>query len=126
MTKQYLIDHIQIDKNRIDVFACKKFKRQYLLDDFFAVYDDDINLEGLDSSILQIPFILNVIPIIWMSGEEYHIEELDYQLAYSLEGIRGAFRTMLTAVVVALGRWRCPRRRGNLPRSSLPRWNGVS
>jgi hypothetical protein len=94
MSKNYLIDHIDVNKSRLEVFACKKFKKQYQLDDFFAEYDDDIDLGKIDYSILQIPFLLNVIPIIWLFGEGYHIEKMDENLAHSLQEVREAFQTM--------------------------------
>jgi hypothetical protein len=94
MPKQYLIERFELNQNRIEVSACTSFDSRYLLDEFFVEYDENLKLDDLEYSILQIPFILNVIPIIWMSGEKYHIEQLDKTLASSLENIRGAFRTM--------------------------------
>lgn len=91
MVNKYLIDRIDVKKNRLEVFASKDFKKKWLLDDFFVEYDADVDLNRIDTSIVQIPFILNVIPIIWLSREIYHIESLDEGLARSLNEVREAF-----------------------------------
>lgn len=94
MPKQYLIDKMYLNGNRLTVFGCRQFTRNYLLDDFFVEYDDDVDLRRMDSSILQMPFVVNVIPIIWMSGEQYHMRSLDDNFARFPRELRGAFRGM--------------------------------
>lgn len=66
----------------------RTFKQHYLEDDFFAIYDKDIDLSFLDESIVTIPCILNVISIIWMSGDEYAIDSMDEDLYHSLNTIK--------------------------------------
>jgi biotin carboxylase len=83
-----LIESVQINRNIIDIVVNKEFKKQYLNDDFFAEYPDEVNLESLDYSIVTIPFIMQVISIIWISGKMYYIDSMDETLYYSLKRIR--------------------------------------
>ena len=89
-----LIRSMQVSKNRIEVKVNRGFKRRYLNSDFFAVYGDDINLHRLDESILSMPFIMNVISIVWISGEHYKIQSMDKELYYSLKKIKQVFKRM--------------------------------
>jgi hypothetical protein len=79
-----LIKAFHVEKNRIRVEVENSFKKNYLLDDFFVVYDEDIDLTSLDNSLLIIPFIMNVISIVWISGMDYYIDSLDADLYDSL------------------------------------------
>ena len=51
-------------------------------------YPQGIDLQDLPPSIVDIPLITNVIPVIWLSGKEYTIEEMDEDLYYSLIKIK--------------------------------------
>ena len=90
----HLIDAVIAEENIIKVYPNDKFKKQYLLENFFVKYDVDVEVDRLDYSIVTIPFILNVIPIVWLSGGEYSVESMDATLADSLEEIRKSFAVM--------------------------------
>ena len=62
-----------INKNKIVVKVDKGFSKQFIKEDFFAEYDTSIDLTKLDESIVTIPFILNIIPVVW-----YHYDSLNY------------------------------------------------
>lgn len=89
-----LIDDVIVESNVIKVYASNRFRRCYLREDFFVEYDPDVQVDSLDYSIVTIPFVLNVIPIVWLSGREYFIESLDATLAASLEEIRKTYQVM--------------------------------
>ncbi len=89
-----LIDKIVVNKNNLVIEVHDSFKRRYLKGDFFVRYQDDINLEELDSSLLIVPLLLNVITIIWASGETYTIPALDRDLWFSLEKVKKVFKRM--------------------------------
>ncbi len=89
-----LIEELRINKNRIDVIINRDFKDQYLRDDFFVEYEDEINLEQLDYSIVTIPFIMNVVSMVWISGKRYCIESMDENLYYSLKKIHEIFELL--------------------------------
>lgn len=87
-----LIERIQVRKNRLDVIINKEFKKNYLREDFFIEYDEDIDLEKLDYSIVIMPFIMNVISLVWISGEDYYVESMDQEVYDSLERIKQVFK----------------------------------
>jgi hypothetical protein len=89
-----LIKKIHVRNNFVKVEINTQFKKQYLVDDFFAEYDSSVNLEGFDYSILSMPFIMNAISIIWISGETYTVEEMDTELYQSLQRVKKVFQYM--------------------------------
>jgi len=94
MTTRYLIDDLKVEGSRIVVRAHPELTAKYLRRDFFVAFESDAILEGQDEAIITIPFLLNVIPIVWFSGETYRIESLDAELAVSLERVRGGMRRL--------------------------------
>ncbi len=114
-----LIRTIKVNKNTLTVQVNEDFKKTYLLDNFFAVYDSDIDLRRMDESILIMPFILNIISIIWISGKDYYIESMDKDLYTSLQIIKRVFQRMYPKTS-----WEgnlIPRRLiNNKPQSALP------
>ena len=88
-----LIEEIRFPKkNRLEVRINKEFKDAYLRDDFFVEYDSDIDLTKLDYTIVTLPFIMNVMSLIWISGKDYYIEALDQEVCDSLERVRMLFK----------------------------------
>ena len=81
-----------INKNKIVVKANKSFSRQFIKEDFFAEYDESIDLTKLNESIVTIPFILNIAPVIWFSNKTYSIDVMDKELYHSLQKVREVFR----------------------------------
>ncbi len=89
-----LIDAVTVNKNEISITVNKEFRRKYLLADFFAKYENDIDLTQLDYSIQIMPFIMNVVSIVWISGKDYYIESMDEELFGSLEKVKEVFKRM--------------------------------
>lgn len=89
-----LIVSIEAIHNNLKVSINEEFKSAYLLDDFFVEYDPDIDLTILDTSIVTIPFILNVMPIIWISGKNYFIDSMDEDLYHALIKIKAIYQRM--------------------------------
>ncbi len=81
-----------INKNKIVVKANQSFSRQFIKEDFFVEYDKSIDLTKLDESIVTIPFILSIIPIVWVSNKIYSIKVMDKDLYYSLQEVKKVFR----------------------------------
>ncbi|MFC2099476.1 hypothetical protein ACFLSF_01420 [Candidatus Bipolaricaulota bacterium] len=94
----YLVDELIVEGSRIVTRAHPRFRSKHLTDDFFVQYEDDVSLDALDESILIIPFLLNVLPLVWISGETYRIRSLDAELAAALDGIRRTFRTLYPGI----------------------------
>lgn len=91
--KQDLIESVHFPKkNRIEIKINKEFKKAYLHDDFFVEYDEDIDLTKLDYEIVTLPFLMNVMSLIWISGKKYSIESMDQNVYDSLERIKSIFK----------------------------------
>jgi hypothetical protein len=97
LSEPYLVDELIVEGSRIATRAHPRFHSRYLSEDFFVQYEDSVSLDALDESILIIPFLLNVLPLVWISGETYRIRSLDAELASALDGIRRTFRTLYPA-----------------------------
>lgn len=89
-----LIEQMTVRENKLEIIPHPEFKKNYLKGNFFAHYDSDINLERFDYSIQSMPFIMNVISIVWISGEIYYIDEMDAELYDSLERVKRVFKKM--------------------------------
>jgi len=96
--KEYLIQSINVKENRLEIIPNTDFKKSYLTENFFAIYGNDIQLNQLNDSILSIPFVLSVISLVWESGQEYYIEEMDQELYYSLQKIKEVYKVFYRSV----------------------------
>ena len=94
MESPYLVDELVIRGGRVLVVPHRRFRSKYLREDFFVDYEAGVSLEELDHSILVIPFLLNVLPLIWIAGDTYRIRSLDAELAFALEDVRKAFQRL--------------------------------
>lgn len=70
----------------------REFTKKYIRQPLLLSYPEEIDLKNLPSSIVEIPLITNVIPVIWLSGNEYTIEEMDEDLYHSLIKIKIFFK----------------------------------
>ncbi|MBA2306902.1 hypothetical protein H0W26_02100 [Candidatus Dependentiae bacterium] len=89
-----LIESVVLDKHSINITINKSFKEMWLRDDFFASYEKDINLQQMPYSIALLPFILNIYPVVWVSGKDYVIDCMDEDTYYSLERIKKIFQRL--------------------------------
>lgn len=94
IAEENLIESVIIAKNRLDVRINPTLKKRFLRNDFFVEYDSDIDLSLLDYSIVIMPFIMNVMTIIWISGDTYFIESMDENLFHSLKKVKEVFKRM--------------------------------
>ncbi len=80
-----LITSYKVDENTVRVGIDKAFADEYLKEEsFFVTYDKSIRLPESPFSISTIPFLTNVITIVWKSGKIYSIPEMDEQLFHGL------------------------------------------
>ena len=59
---------------------------------FFIQYDESI--EDVPDSIAAIPFVCNILPILWLYDAELEIDELDLDFFNSLSQVREAYQDM--------------------------------
>lgn len=89
-----LIERIIVKKNKLSIELNAYFRKKYLKDNFFVEYDQNINLEKFDYSILTMPCIMNLISVIWISGDVYCVDEMDAELYHSLQRIKKVMQLM--------------------------------
>ena len=87
-----LIRTKSIKNNSVCFYLSTEFSKKYVRQPLHLSYPQEINLNSLHPSIVDIPLITNVIAVIWLSGTEYTIEEMDEDLYYSLIKIKNFFK----------------------------------
>lgn len=90
-----LIADIEVKGSRIKVVANKKFSEEFLREDFFIEFDlaeEASIIKDLD--LMTVPFILNVAPIVWLSGYSFQVDEMDEVFAQSLNEIKSVYEGM--------------------------------
>ena len=88
-TKYIRIDETRVKNNQTVVSKLSfsnNVKKYFQSSLFFAKYD--VNIQNINSSILNIPIVANVIPIAWAIGADIFVEELDKTFLQSLDRIR--------------------------------------
>ncbi len=88
-----IISHIDIGINKATVFPGAPLAER-MRQPFTVEYDADIDLRELDFSIVITPFLLNVIPLLWLLGGSYKVDSMDGDLFSSLELVKEGFRAI--------------------------------
>lgn len=81
-----------IKNNNACFHLSTEFSKKYIRQPLLLSYPKEFDLNTLPSTIIDIPLITHVIPVIWVSGKEYTIEEMDEDLYYSLIKIKMFFK----------------------------------
>jgi hypothetical protein len=81
-----------IKDNSVCFHLSAGFSNKYVRHPLLLSYPQEIDIHSLPPSIVDIPLITNVIPVIWLSGKEYTIAEMDEDLYYSLITIKEFFK----------------------------------
>ena len=90
-----LIAAMHRSRDRIEVIPSAAFLHRFGRSSFFAAYDGTrIHLDEIRQGIAVIPFIANVAPLLWLSGEHWSIEVLDATFAGSLAAMKAEYRSM--------------------------------
>jgi len=87
-----LIDDLHVEDGTLWVRPVSAFGVPYLADDFWAVYDGDVDLRRLSESVALMPFALNVAPVAWLSGRSWRLPAMDAGQAERLPRARETLR----------------------------------
>lgn len=88
-----IIQSITIEKNKATIVPEESFAQNYTrLPYFFMKFNKFLNLETLPRSVVTIPFLASIMPVIWVSGKTWTIDVMDKDLYTSLEVIRHVFK----------------------------------
>ena len=81
-----------VNKNRLTVQPTDYLKQTFLNnEDFVVTYDRDISY--VPQTVLTIPYIMCMSPLLWLSGKSYTIKGMDYDTYYALKEIKKVFKT---------------------------------
>lgn len=90
-----ILNNINVEKNKVIYkFSPNEALKKYFNygNQLFIQYNKDIN--QVPNSILMIPFLVNVMPILWITDYEMIVEELDEDFYYCLENVKKGFKSM--------------------------------
>jgi hypothetical protein len=87
-----LIESKTIENNLVRFHLSREFSQKYVNEEFYVSYPKEVDVPNLPSSIVEAPLISYTIAIIWFSGEEYTIDEMDEDLYYSLKKVKEFFK----------------------------------
>lgn len=93
-----ILEKIIVKNNRVDYYFVVKGKIQkyFKTNHMFLEYEYDIST--IPKSILAIPFVSNVIPLIWITNSTISIKEIDKSFYECLDKIRVAYQNMFPNV----------------------------
>ncbi|PEC23153.1 peptidase [Bacillus cereus] len=94
-----ILDEIVVKNNRVDYFFSIKGNLQKYFkinNHMFLEYNYDIS--DIPNSILAIPFVSNVIPLVWITDSTILINELDESFYECLNNIKTAYQNMFPSV----------------------------
>ncbi len=89
------LNTIKITKNRVDFFytVSEEIKKFFSSDlNFFYEYPEQYDLSRVPKSILAIPFVMNMMPLVWISNTELLVNRLDYDFYDSLQYVLTGFK----------------------------------
>jgi len=93
--EKIVVKNIEVEKNdiRIEYKVTEGLKKYFNLENKFHVhYYEDIS--SVPKEIAVIPFITNVLPIIWLTNSELIVDSLEEKYANSIDKTRQAFNEM--------------------------------
>ncbi|MBI6011088.1 hypothetical protein [Clostridium perfringens] len=88
------LDKIKKTKNRVDYFFSVSDSLKKFINNNNMFIEYDYYIEDIPNSILVIPFIANILPLIWVVKGILWVEEVDENYYRSLFRIRSAYQDM--------------------------------
>lgn len=80
-----------------DINGSESFKKIFWLGIPFSVEYSE-NVENVPNDILVIPFVCNVLPIIWFNNASLHIDSIDKDFYNSIPNLKKAYKNMLSNI----------------------------
>ncbi|MFZ3172010.1 MAG: hypothetical protein WA118_08530 [Carboxydocellales bacterium] len=93
------LEKIIVKNNRVDYFFFVKGKlEKYFTARKHLFFEYNFDVSEIPQSIMAIPFLANIIPLIWITNSTVSIDELDKSFYESLNEIRNSYQTMFPNV----------------------------
>ena len=99
MNSEIKLESIQKKENRVIYqYSVKGEIENYLQKDkeFFVEYEE--NIEDVPNSILVIPFLCNVLPIVWVTNATLYIQEIDKDFGESISDFKKGYEEMYPTI----------------------------
>ncbi|WP_209122918.1 hypothetical protein [Alkalihalobacillus sp. BA299] len=94
MKSKLNIENVKVIDNRVEVsYSCIGDIANYLTNDTFFV-EYDCKVINVPLSVLAIPFLANVLPIVWASDTIVYCEEIDREFLTSMAIVKKSFQKM--------------------------------
>ncbi|MDX5476464.1 MAG: peptidase [Bacillaceae bacterium] len=88
-----------VKKNRVDFYFHTEGKiKKYFSSKHHLFLQYNENISTVPKSILSIPFVANIIPLIWISNSKLYVQELDKNFYDCLQNIKAAYQKMFPKV----------------------------
>lgn len=95
-----VLNNINIVENKViyDYWVSDDIKKYFNVDnEYYLEYNcmgNSIDLSNVPQSILVVPFMCNFIPIVWMTGAEINISEIDLDFYESIDKFKKGYMDM--------------------------------
>lgn len=85
---------VETHNNKVEFFfdISDGLKKYFKTDCFFIEYSEDITLDNIPKSILTIPFVASLLPLMWLTDSIMWIPEIDETFYHSLSRIKAAYQ----------------------------------
>jgi hypothetical protein len=89
------LENIVVKGNRVDYnFSVTGNLQKYFMKHKKLFFEYNFDLSDIPESILAIPFLSNVAPLIWITDSTVLVDQLDYSFYECLEKVRSAYQRM--------------------------------
>ncbi|QWI73772.1 peptidase [Bacillus mycoides] len=94
-----ILDKIVVRNNRVDYsFSIKGDLQKYFKTSNHMFLEYNYDVSDIPLSILAIPFVANVVPLVWITNSTIVINELDKSFYICLNNIKNAYQNMFPGV----------------------------
>jgi hypothetical protein len=90
---QCIVSETRVEKNGVTAFPGEAVADLVRAPYRFS-YGMEIDLREIPMTILQVPFLLNLVPTLWATGKNYRIDSMDEDLYFCLDAVQEGFKTL--------------------------------
>lgn len=97
--RSMVLDKIKVNNNRVDYFFTPtKDLQKYFNNNNNLFIDYNYEITDIPESILAIPFVSNIIPLIWITNSTVQVNELDKSFYDCLNALKESYQNMFPNV----------------------------
>ncbi|MGR5322123.1 hypothetical protein [Vibrio sp. DNB22_19_1] len=93
-----LLENYEVEADGVRFAISQQLKQIVGIEEDFWFSFSGVNCEDIPFEVLSIPFILNIAPVVWISGCKLSIQSMDSQLKDSLCTLKSVFEQMYPSV----------------------------